>query len=226
SRHLAEFWMIEPEMAFYSLEDNMNLAEEFIKYLINHILERCTEEMEFFDRWIEKGIIESVRKVAESHFQTITYTEAIKILENSKESFEYPVKWGIDLQAEHERYLTERYFKSPLFVTDYPKEIKAFYMRLNDDGKTVRAMDMLVPRVGELIGGSQREEREDVLRQKIADAGIDEKDLWWYLELRKFGTVPHSGFGLGFERFLMYITGMKNIRDVIPFPRYPGFAEF
>ncbi len=225
-RHLAEFWMIEPEMAFYDLNDNMGLAEDFVKFLITYVLERCDEEMAFFDQWVEKGIIAAVRKVAESKFQKITYTDAVGILEKCGKKFEYPVKWGIDLQAEHERFLTEEYFKGPLFVTDYPKDIKAFYMRLNEDGKTVRAMDMLVPRVGELIGGSQREERHDVLLQKIRAQKIKEEELWWYLELRKFGTVPHAGFGLGFERFLMYMTGMQNIRDVIPCPRFPGFAKF
>lgn len=225
-RHLAEFWMIEPEMAFYDLNDNMDLAEAFVKYCISYVLERCDEEMAFFDQWVEKGIVAAVRKVAESKFERITYTDAVSILEKCGKKFEYPVKWGIDLQAEHERFLTEEHFKGPLFVTNYPKDIKAFYMRLNEDGKTVRAMDMLVPRVGELIGGSQREDRHDVLLQKIRDQKIKEEELWWYLELRKFGTVPHAGFGLGFERFLMYMTGMQNIRDVIPCPRFPGFAKF
>ncbi len=226
TRHLSEFWMIEPEMSFYDLSDNMSLAEDFVKFLINYVLEHCPEEMAFFDQWIEKGIIEAVKKVAQSKFERITYTQAIEILEKSNKKFDYPVKWGIDLQSEHERFLTDEHFNGPVFVTDYPKEIKAFYMRLNEDGKTVRAMDMLVPRVGELIGGSQREERHDVLLQKIKAQNIKEEDLWWYLELRKFGTVPHAGFGLGFERFLMYITGMQNIRDVIPCPRFPGFAKF
>jgi asparaginyl-tRNA synthetase len=226
ARHLAEFWMIEPEMAFYDLNDNMALAEDFTKFIIKYVLERCDEEMAFFDQWVEKGILAAVQKVADSKFGKITYTEAIDILLKSGKKFDYPVKWGIDLQSEHERFLTDEYFKGPTFVTDYPKEIKAFYMRLNEDGKTVRAMDMLVPRIGELIGGSQREERHDVLKQKIVDQKIKEEDLWWYLELRKFGTVPHAGFGLGFERFLMYMTGMQNIRDVVPCPRFPGFSKF
>ena len=226
ARHLAEFWMIEPEMAFYDLNDNMALAEDFTKFIIKYVLERCDEEMAFFDQWVEKGILSAVQKVADSKFGKLTYTEAIDILLKSGKKFDYPVKWGIDLQSEHERFLTDEYFKGPVFVTDYPKEIKAFYMRLNEDGKTVRAMDMLVPRIGELIGGSQREERHDVLKQKIAAQNIKEEDLWWYLELRKFGTVPHAGFGLGFERFLMYMTGMQNIRDVVPCPRFPGFSKF
>jgi asparaginyl-tRNA synthetase len=226
ARHLAEFWMIEPEMAFYDLNDNMALAEDFTKFIIKYVLERCDEEMAFFDQWVEKGILSAVQKVADSKFGKITYTEAIDILLKSGKKFDYPVKWGIDLQSEHERFLTDEYFKGPTFVTDYPKEIKAFYMRLNEDGKTVRAMDMLVPRIGELIGGSQREERHDVLKQKIIDQHMKEEDLWWYLELRKFGTVPHAGFGLGFERFLMYMTGMQNIRDVVPCPRFPGFSKF
>jgi len=226
ARHLCEFWMIEPEMAFYQLEDNMDLAEAFTKYLITYVLEHCAQEMEFFDQWIEKGIIEAVRKVAQASFARMDYTQAISVLESCGKSFEFPVHWGMDLQSEHERYLTEEYVKGPLFVVNYPKEIKSFYMRVNEDGKTVRAMDMLVPRVGELIGGSQREERFDFLTQRIRDLKLPEKDLWWYLELRRFGTVPHSGFGLGFERFMMYITGVQNIRDVIPFPRFPGFAKF
>lgn len=226
SRHLSEFWMIEPEMAFYDLNDNMQLAQDFVKYMISYVLEHCAEEMEFFNKWIEKGILEAVSKVAQASFQHMDYTEAIKVLEKSGKSFQYPVRWGIDLQSEHERYLCEEYVKGPLFVVNYPREIKAFYMRLNEDGKTVRAMDLLVPGVGELIGGSQREERHDVLKQKMIDSKIPVEGLWWYLELRKFGTVPHAGFGLGFERFLMYITGMQNIRDVVPFPRHPGFAKF
>lgn len=226
SRHLAEFWMIEPEMAFYDLNDNMRLAQEFVKYMISYVLEHCQQEMKFFDQWVEKGIIDAVSKVTTQSFEAIDYTEAIKILESAKKSFDFPVKWGMDLQSEHERYLSEEHVKGPLFVVNYPKEIKAFYMRLNEDGKTVRAMDLLVPRIGELIGGSQREERHDVLRDKMIAAKIPVENLWWYLELRKFGTVPHAGFGLGFERFMMYITGMQNIRDVIPFPRHPGFAKF
>lgn len=226
SRHLAEFWMIEPEMAFYDLNDNMRLAQDFVKYMISYVLEHCQQEMKFFDQWVEKGIIDAVSKVTTQSFEAIDYTDAIKILESAKKSFDFPVKWGMDLQSEHERYLSEEHVKGPVFVVNYPKEIKAFYMRLNEDGKTVRAMDLLVPRIGELIGGSQREERHDVLRDKMIAAKIPVENLWWYLELRKFGTVPHAGFGLGFERFMMYITGMQNIRDVIPFPRHPGFAKF
>lgn len=228
SRHLSEFWMIEPEVAFADLEENMRLASEMLSYLINAVLERCTDDLQFLSEreWVEKGMIESLRKVAQSKYEVIDYTEAIKILERSGKKFEFPVSWGIDLQSEHERYLTDEHVKGPLFVVNYPKDIKAFYMRLNEDGRTVRAMDMLVPRLGEIIGGSQREERHDLLVQRIKDMGMPEENYWWYLELRKFGTVPHAGFGLGFERFLMYVTGIQNIRDVIPFPRYPGFAQF
>jgi asparaginyl-tRNA synthetase len=226
ARHLSEFWMIEPEMAFCDLQGDMRVAESFVKFMISYVLEHCTEEMEFFEERIEKGIIEAVRKVADSKFEALDYTAAIAILEKCGKKFEYPVKWGMDLQSEHERYLAEEHVKGPVFVVNYPKDIKAFYMRLNDDGKTVRAMDLLVPRVGELIGGSQREERYDHLVRRMQEMKIPEKDLWWYLELRKFGTVPHAGFGLGFERFMMYITGMQNIRDVIPFPRFPGGAQF
>lgn len=228
TRHLSEFWMIEPEMAFYELEDNMKLAEEFIKYMINYVLEHCEEEMRFFQErdWTDNDLIDSLERVANSTFQYMDYTEAVAALKKSGKSFEFPVEWGVDLQSEHERYLTDEYIKGPLFVVNYPKAIKAFYMRQNEDGKTVRAMDMLVPRLGEVIGGSQREERHDLLLNRIREAKIPEDNLWWYLELRKFGTVPHSGFGLGFERFLMYVTGMQNIRDVIPFPRHPGYAKF
>lgn len=227
-RHLSEFWMIEPEAAFFQLEDNMDLARRFICYLIEYVLKECPEEMEFFNAREESGgkLIESLQKVAASRFEVMDYTAAIKILENCGKKFEHPVSWGIDLQTEHERYLTDEHVKGPLFVINYPKEIKAFYMRLNEDGKTVRAMDLLVPRLGEIIGGSQREERHDVLLQKIQDMNLPVEAYWWYLELRKFGTVPHSGFGLGFERFLMYASDMQNIRDVIPFPRYPGYARF
>ena len=225
-RHLAEFWMIEPEMAFYELEDNMQLAEEFLKCIIRYVLEHCREDLEFFNQRIEKTVLATLEHVAESDFGHITYTEAIRELKKSGKTWEFPVEWGIDLQTEHERYLTEEVFKKPVILTDYPKAIKAFYMRVNDDGKTVRAMDVLVPRVGEIIGGSQREERHDVLLQRLHDAGLDEKPYWWYLDLRRYGTVPHSGFGLGLERMMMYLTGMKNIRDVIPFPRTPGNAEF
>jgi len=228
TRHLAEFWMIEPEVAFATLEDNMQLASEMLSYLITYVLDNCSADLQFLAEreWVDKGMIDSLAKVAQSQYQVIDYTEAISILQRSGRSFEYPVSWGIDLQSEHERYLTDEYVKGPLFVTNYPKDIKAFYMRLNEDGKTVRAMDMLVPRLGEIIGGSQREERHDLLLQRIKDMGMPTENYWWYLELRKYGTVPHAGFGLGFERFLMYVTGMQNIRDVIPFPRYPGYAQF
>jgi asparaginyl-tRNA synthetase len=225
-RHLAEFWMIEPEMAFYELEDNMRLAEEFLTFIIRYVLEHCREVLEFFNQFIEKSVLATLEHVAESDFGHITYTEAIAELKKSGRNWEFPVEWGNDLQTEHERFLSEEVFKKPLIVTDYPKAIKAFYMRANDDGKTVRAMDVLVPRVGEIIGGSQREERYDVLLQRLRDAGLDEKPYWWYLDLRRYGTVPHSGFGLGLERMMMYLTGLKNIRDVIPFPRTPGNAEF
>lgn len=225
-RHLAEFWMVEPEMAFCDLLGDMELAEAFLKDVIGDVLEQCAEDMEFFDAWIEKGILSSLKKVVDSNFQHISYTEAIRALENSGRTFEYPVKWGIDIQTEHERYLTEDYVKGPVFVTNYPKEIKAFYMRLDPEGKTVSAMDLLVPRLGEIIGGSQREEREEVLKARIAECGLREEDYWWYLDLRRYGTVPHAGFGLGFERILMYLTGMSNIRDVIPFPRTPGNVSF
>ena len=225
-RHLAEFWMIEPEMAFYELKDNMRLAEEFLKFIIRYVLEHCREDLEFFNQFIEKSVLATLEHVAESNFGHITYTDAILELKKSSKTWEFPVEWGSDLQTEHERFLSEEVFKKPLIVTDYPKAIKAFYMRANDDGKTVRAMDVLVPRVGEIIGGSQREERHDVLLQRLRDAGLDEKPYWWYLDLRRYGTVPHSGFGLGLERMMMYLTGLKNIRDVIPFPRTPGNAEF
>ena len=225
-RHLAEFWMIEPEMAFYEIEDNRRLAEEFLKYIIRYVLDHCREDLEFFNQFIEKSVLATLEHVAESDFGHITYTDAVQELKESGKAWEFPVEWGNDLQTEHERFLSEEVFKKPLIVTDYPKAIKAFYMRANDDGKTVRAMDVLVPRVGEIIGGSQREERYDVLLQRLRDAGLDEKPYWWYLDLRRYGTVPHSGFGLGLERMMMYLTGLKNIRDVIPFPRTPGNAEF
>ena len=225
-RHLAEFWMVEPEMAFCDLEGNMELAEEFLKYIIQHVLDHCASDLEFFNKRIDDTVLKTLEHVATSRFEHVTYGEAVKILETSGKSFEFPVFFGADLQSEHERYLTEEKFKKPVIVTDYPKEIKAFYMRANDDGKTVRAMDVLAPRIGEIIGGSQREERHDVLLEKIRAAKLEEKPYWWYLELRRFGSAPHAGFGLGLERMLMYVTGMKNIRDVIPFPRTPGNAEF
>ena len=225
-RHASEFWMIEPEIAFADLEDNMELAEDMVKYIINYVLEHCPEEMEFFNAFVDKGLLERLHNIVNSDFIRITYTKAVELLLESGQKFEYPVEWGIDLQTEHERYITEQIFKAPVFVTDYPKDIKAFYMRLNEDGTTVRAMDLLVPGVGEIIGGSQREEREDVLLERIEEFGLNKEDYWWYLELRKFGTATHSGFGLGFERMIMYLTGVSNIRDVIPFPRTPKNCEF
>ncbi|MEW6663378.1 MAG: asparagine--tRNA ligase [Bacillota bacterium] len=226
ARHAAEFWMIEPEIAFADLQDNMRLAEDMLKYIISYVLENAKEEIEFFNEFVEKGLKEKLHNIVNSQFAHVTYTKAVEILKESGEKFEYPVEWGKDLQTEHERYLAEKVFKKPVFVTDYPKEIKAFYMRLNDDGKTVAAMDLLVPGVGEIIGGSQREERVDVLEQRMAEFNIDKKDLWWYLDLRKYGGVKHAGFGLGLERAIMYITGVSNIRDVIPFPRTVKSCEF
>ena len=226
ARHASEFWMIEPEMAFADLNDNMDTAEAMIKYIINYVMENAPEEMEFFSKFIDKGLIERLNNIVNSDFARITYTEAVELLKKSGEKFQYPVEWGIDLQTEHERYITEKIYKKPVFVTDYPKEIKAFYMRLNDDGKTVAACDLLVPGVGEIIGGSQREERYDVLKARIEETGMTEEDYWWYMDLRKYGGVKHSGYGLGFERIIMYITGMSNIRDVLPFPRTPKTAEF
>jgi asparaginyl-tRNA synthetase len=225
-RHLAEFWMIEPEMAFYQLNDNMRLAEEFLKYIIRYVLEQCREDLEFFNQFIEKSVLATLEHVAESDFGHMSYSDAVAELKKSGKTWEFPVQWGNDLQTEHERYLSEEVSKKPVIVTDYPKDIKAFYMRLNEDDKTVRAMDVLVPRVGEIIGGSQREERYEVLLRRLRETGLDEKPYWWYLDLRRYGTVPHSGFGLGLERMMMYLTGLKNIRDVIPFPRTPGNAEF
>ena len=225
-RHLAEFWMIEPEMAFYELEDNMRLAEEFLKYTIRYVLEHCREDLEFFAQRVEKTVLSTLEHVAESTFAHIPYTDAVKVLQDAGRTWEFPPDWGNDLQTEHERFLSEEVFKKPVIVTDYPKDIKPFYMRLNDDNRTVRAMDVLVPRVGEIIGGSQREERYDLVLERLREAGLDEKAYWWYLDLRRFGSVPHSGFGLGLERMMMYLTGLKNIRDVIPFPRTPGNAEF
>jgi asparaginyl-tRNA synthetase len=225
-RHLAEFWMIEPEVAFARLADDMNLAEEFVRYLAKYALDKNLADLEFFNERIDNGVIDRVKNIAESPFERISYTDAITILEKNNDKFEYKVKWGSDIQSEHERYLTEVTFGKPVIVHDYPKDIKAFYMRLNDDNKTVRAMDVLVPKIGELIGGSEREERLDVLTNRIKAMGLDEKSYWWYLDLRKFGSTPHAGFGLGFERLILLLTGMQNIRDVIPFPRYPGNAEF
>jgi len=226
TRHAAEFWMIEPEIAFAELEDDMDIAEEMVKYIINYVMENAPEEMEFFNSFIDKGLFERLKNVVSSDFKRVTYTEAIEILKNSGEKFEYPVEWGVDLQTEHERYITEKVFEKPVFVTDYPKEIKAFYMRVNDDNKTVAAMDLLVPGIGEIIGGSQREERYDILSKRMKELELNEEDYWWYMELRKYGGTKHAGFGLGFERILMYITGMTNIRDVISFPRTTGSAEF
>ncbi len=226
SRHLAEFWMVEPEMAFCTLEGNMELAEAFLKYVFKYVLETCPDDMAFFNERIEKTVLETAENIINSEFGRITYTEAIALLEKADRRFEYSVSWGLDLQSEHERYLAEELFKKPLIVTDYPTEIKAFYMRLSDDGKTVRAMDVLAPRIGEIIGGSQREERLNVLESRIQALNMPADDLWWYLDLRRFGTVPHAGFGLGFERLVQFMTGMQNIRDVIPFPRAPLSAEF
>lgn len=226
TRHLAEFWMVEPEMAFFELADNMELAEAFIKRIVGDVLKNCAEDMAFFNERIEKGILDRLQHVQSSAFIRLPYTEAVAILEKSGKTFEYPVAWGKDLQAEHERYLTEEHFKGPVILHDYPRTIKPFYMRVNDDGKTVRAMDVLVPGVGEIIGGSQREERLDVLEQRMKEQGLNPEGYWWYLDLRRYGTVPHSGFGLGVERTVQFVTGMTNIRDVIPFPRTPGNAEF
>lgn len=225
-RHLAEFWMIEPEAAFFDLRDNADLAEDFLKYIISACFENNMDDLEFLAKWYEKELIPTLRHIVETPFERITYTEAVSLLESSGESFEYPTKWGSDLQTEHERYLTEKRIKKPVVVTDYPKIIKAFYMRNNDDGKTVAAMDILFPRIGEVIGGSQREERLDVLLGRIREMNLNEEAYWWYLDTRRYGSVPHAGFGLGFERALQFCTGMSNIRDVIPFPRFPGWAEF
>lgn len=226
SRHLAEFWMVEPEMAFCDLEGNMNLAEEFLKEVIGNLLDFCGDDLSFFNQRIEPHLLETLEHVVTSPFERLTYTEAVAMLEQSGENFEFPVGWGIDLQSEHERWLTEVKVGRPVILTDYPKEIKAFYMRQNEDGKTVRAMDVLAPRIGEIIGGSQREERLDVLEARIKESGLPLEPYWWYLDLRRFGSAPHAGFGLGFERLLMYVTGMKNIRDVIPYHRTPGNADF
>lgn len=225
-RHLAEFWMIEPEMAFYEIEDNMDLAEEFIKYLVQYALDNCADDLQFLNNMFDKELIERLKSVIGTEFVRLTYTEGIKILEASGEKFEYPVHWGVDLQSEHERYLVEKHFKKPVILTDYPKDIKAFYMKQNDDGKTVRAMDVLFPKIGEIIGGSERESSFEKLTNRIEELGMDTTNLWWYIDTRRFGTAPHSGFGLGFERLLLFVTGMQNIRDVIPFPRTPKTAEF
>ena len=226
TRHLAEFWMVEPEMAFYELSDNMDLAEAFLRRIIRDVLERCPEDMKFFNERIDKTVLDTLEGVADSEFLRIPYTEAIEILKRSDQSFDFPVEWGKDLQAEHERYLTEEKFQQPVILYDYPCTLKPFYMRVNDDGRTVRAMDVLVPRVGELVGGSQREDRLDVLERRMKEQNMDLDALWWYRELRRYGTVPHSGFGLGLERTIQFLTGMANIRDVIPFARTPGNVEF
>jgi asparaginyl-tRNA synthetase len=225
-RHLAEFWMIEPEIAFADLADNADLAEDYIKYMFQHVLENCQEDLEFFNKWVEEGILDRLHAIATSEFRRITYTEAVAALEKADASFEFPVRWGSDLQSEHERYLTEVVFDQPVVVTDYPRDIKAFYMRRNDDGKTVAAMDVLLPGVGEIVGGSQREERHDVLLESITEKGLSPDEYWWYLDLRRFGSVPHAGFGLGFGRLVQFVTGMQNIRDVIPYPRTPNSADF
>ncbi len=225
-KHAAEFWMIEPEICFADLKDDMDLAESMLKYVISYVLENCPEEMEFFNNFIDKTLLERLNTVVNSEFGRISYTDAVKELEKHNDKFEYKVSWGTDLQTEHERYLSEEIFKKPVFVTDYPAEIKAFYMKLNPDGKTVAASDLLAPGIGEIIGGSQREDSLEILQNKIKDLNMDEKDYWWYLDLRRYGSVPHSGFGLGFERLMMYITGIQNIRDVIPFPRTPKNCEF
>jgi asparaginyl-tRNA synthetase len=226
SRHLAEFWMVEPEMAFCDLHGDMDLAEEFLKHIFKYVLEKCPEDMEFFNQRIDNTVLATADNIINNQFERITYTDAIKLLEKADVQFDYPVNWGLDLQSEHERYLCEQLFKKPVIVTDYPAQIKAFYMRLNDDEKTVAAMDILAPKIGEIIGGSQREERLEVLEKRVLAQGMKLEDLWWYLDLRRYGTVPHAGFGLGFERLVQFMTGMGNIRDVIPFPRTPESAEF
>ena len=226
SRHLSEFWMVEPEMAFYDLDDDMDLAEEFIKYLLVDVLENCSKDMEFFNQRIDKTILEVMQNIVDNEFERLTYTNAIDILEKSKETFTYPVKWGLALQAEHERHLSEKVFKKPIIVYNYPEKIKSFYMKLNEDGETVRAMDVLLPKLGEIIGGSQREDDYDILLKRLKDNSLEPEEYWWYLDLRRFGSAPHSGFGLGFERLVQFVTGMENIRDVIPFPRTPKHARF
>ena len=226
ARHAAEFWMIEPEIAFADLDDNMQLAWDMIKYIINHVMDKCEAELAFFNQFVDKGLLERLTALRNADYAKVTYTEAIDVLLKSGADFKYPVYWGVDLQTEHERYLTEQVYKKPIFLVDYPKDIKAFYMRLNDDGKTVAAMDLLVPGVGEIIGGSQREERLDVLKARMAELNLSEEDYWWYLNLRKYGGTKHAGYGLGFERIIMYITGVSNIRDVLPYPRTVGNAEY
>lgn len=225
-RHVAEFWMVEPEMAFADLADDMDLGEEMVKYLVQHILDNCASDVELFAKWVEKSLMSSLETLLKKDFVRLPYTEAIDILVKAKKKFDFPVEWGIDLQTEHERYLCEEHFKQPMYVYDYPKTIKPFYMRMNDDGKTVAAMDCLVPRIGEIIGGSQREERMDVLLSRMKEMNLSEEEYWWYLDTRRFGSVPHAGFGLGFERLLMLVTGVSNIRDAIPFPRTPNHLEF
>jgi asparaginyl-tRNA synthetase len=226
TRHLAEFWMIEPEVAFNELIDNMNLAEDFLKYLIAYALENCKDDLEFLNNMYDKELLQRLQFVLDNPFQRLTYTEGVEILKNSGHKFEFKIDWGTDLQSEHERYLVEKHFKRPVILTDYPKDIKAFYMKQSEDGKTVRAMDVLFPGIGEIIGGSQREESYDKLLARVNELGINTDELWWYLDTRKFGTCPHAGFGLGFERLMLFVTGMSNIRDVIPFPRTPKNAEF
>ena len=225
-RHLAEFWMIEPEMAFYDIHDNMDLAEDFLKYLMQYALDHCMDDLEFLNKMYDNELIDRLKQIVESKFERLTYTEGVEILKASGQKWEFPVDWGSDLQAEHERYLVEKHFHCPVMLTDYPKDIKAFYMKQNADNKTVRGLDVLFPRIGEIIGGSQREENYDSLIRRIKEMDIPEKDVWWYLDTRRFGTAPHSGFGLGFERLILFVTGMSNIRDVIPFPRTPKNAEF
>ena len=226
SRHLSEFWMVEPEMAFYDLDDDMDLAEEFIKYLLVDVLENCSKDMEFFNQRIDKTILEIMQNIVDNEFERLTYTDAIHLLKKSKEKFTYPVEWGFALQAEHERHLSEKVFKKPIIVYNYPEKIKSFYMKLNEDGETVRAMDVLLPKLGEIIGGSQREDDYDILLKRLKDNSLEPEEYWWYLDLRRFGSAPHSGFGLGFERLVQFVTGMENIRDVIPFPRTPKHARF
>ena len=226
SRHLAEFWMIEPEMAFANLTDNMDSAEAYLKYVLNYVIQQCSEDLQFFDKFVSNGLLQRLQQVVETPFERASYTYAVRVLEKADKSFEFPISWGMDLQSEHERYLAEEYFAKPVIITDYPKNIKAFYMRANDDNKTVAAMDILVPKIGEIVGGSQREERLDFLLEKMKEHHLRPEDYWWYLELRKYGSVPHAGYGVGFERLIQFATGMENIRDVVPFPRYPGKADF